>query len=277
MSINAFLEPEFLLSRRAQEALTHCSIRQKSTNDSLDNERLEWLGDAILDYLITAYLFNLFQKLSGWKLSRIRAHLVCNRALSSIAREWGVGEWLILGPTMNTDNSPSVAGNAFEALLGAIWCAQGLPSTWAFITNTYNDRLARNNLLSVIKNTARPSSTKNQPTETSRLADSGNKILKYLISIYLFKRFPKAEEGVLSKFRDHLSCKKTRRVLSENLSGKKKQYRQYAKEDICVLTVGEIWQDRGLAAAWDFLASAYGDLIEIDKRILKNKVIDTIN
>ena len=262
VSLNNLLSPEFLIGKVCQTALTHCSTPQNKLKTTSDNERLEWLGDAILDYLITAYLFNLFQEFKGEELSSMRSSLVCNATLSDLSKELGVGGWLVAGRAMNVASSPAVAANAFEALIGALWNSRGLSASWEFIARAFASRLDKDELLSVVNHSSREVTL---TIKTSRLLNVGNKILKYLMSVYLFKKFPEVGEGELSKKRDQLTCRKTQLALVKNHEAidlveiERKEYQKYQKQDVCVLSIvaADVWQRAGLRDAWDLVCKVY--------------------
>ncbi len=113
------------------EALTHSSyaneMRQKNIAAS-SNERLEFLGDAVLEIISSSYLFAQYPSLPEGELTRMRAEAICTEALSSYAKKLGLGDYLLLGngeKKSGGKNKPSTLENAFEALLGAIFLDSG--------------------------------------------------------------------------------------------------------------------------------------------------------
>lgn len=107
-----FHNPNLLL-----QALTHRSA------SSINNERLEFIGDAILDYSIAKMLFKHFPKASEGELSRLRANLVNQNTLAEIAIELGLGDALILGVGELKSGGfrrPSILSDALEAIFAAI-------------------------------------------------------------------------------------------------------------------------------------------------------------
>jgi ribonuclease-3 len=120
-----FSRPEIL-----QQALTHRSAR--NTN----NERLEFLGDSILGYVITKWLYLNYPKLSEGKLSRMRSSLVKGETLAEVARHYKIGDNLILGVgelKSGGFNRTSVLADAVEAIIGAVYIDQGIDATENFI------------------------------------------------------------------------------------------------------------------------------------------------
>ncbi|MDA3921529.1 MAG: ribonuclease III [Salinisphaera sp.] len=120
-------------------ALTH---RSASANH---NERLEFLGDGVLNFIIAAALFEAQPNASEGDLSRLRASLVRERTLAAIADELSLGELIVLGPGENTDGSrrrSSIRADTVEAILGAIYCDAGFDSTRRVVLLLYQPRLA---------------------------------------------------------------------------------------------------------------------------------------
>ena len=106
------------------EALTH-----KSDKKPFNNERLEFLGDAVLDLIVGEYLFSKFPKSDEGILSKIRASLVNESGFTLLARKINLGSYIFLSlaeENNNGRNKPSLLSNAFEAIIGAIYLEAGL-------------------------------------------------------------------------------------------------------------------------------------------------------
>lgn len=106
------------------EALTHKSYKQP-----YDNERLEFLGDAVLDLIVGEYLFKKFNKSDEGKLSKIRASLVNEAGFDKLARSLELGDYILLSNAEDNNGGrekPSLLSNAFEAIIGAIYLEAGL-------------------------------------------------------------------------------------------------------------------------------------------------------
>ena len=106
------------------EALTHKSYKQP-----YDNERLEFLGDAVLDLIVGEYLFKKFPKSDEGKLSKIRASLVNEAGFDKLARALKLGDYILLSNAEDNNGGrekPSLLSNAFEAIIGAIYLEAGL-------------------------------------------------------------------------------------------------------------------------------------------------------
>jgi ribonuclease-3 len=111
------------------EAFRHSSFVNESGDTSLrDNERFEFLGDAVLDLAISDILMHLFQDAKEGDLSKCRASVVSERGLSELARDLRLGEYLLLGKGEELSGGrekPSILANTLEALLGAIYLDAG--------------------------------------------------------------------------------------------------------------------------------------------------------
>jgi ribonuclease-3 len=115
-----------LLSR----ALTHRSYLNENPGEALeDNERLEYLGDAVLDFVVAAYLYHRFPEMREGELTMLRAALVRTRTLAEIARELSLGDNLRLGHGEAESGGRQRIANlcaGFEAVVGALYLDQGL-------------------------------------------------------------------------------------------------------------------------------------------------------
>ncbi|WWO95180.1 MAG: ribonuclease III [Candidatus Dasytiphilus stammeri] len=121
-----------------QQALTHRSSNGKH------NERLEFLGDSILNYVIANALYHRFPEMNEGNMSRIRATLVRENTLANIARELNINSCLRLGlgelKNGGTDRE-SILADAIEALIGSIFLDSDIFTVEKLILNWYKDRL----------------------------------------------------------------------------------------------------------------------------------------
>ncbi|MCD6259350.1 MAG: ribonuclease III [Helicobacteraceae bacterium] len=123
-SLQKTLGYEFQDKKLLIEALTHKSYKQP-----YDNERLEFLGDAVLDLVVGEYLFRKFRKSDEGKLSKIRASLVNEDGFDKLARSIHLGDYIYLSNAEENNGGrekPSLLSNAFEAVMGAIYLEAGL-------------------------------------------------------------------------------------------------------------------------------------------------------
>lgn len=111
------------------QALTHKSFSNEQSEDVLNNERLEFLGDAVLELAVSDWVFHRYPDIPEGGLTRIRAEVVSEKGLSALARQLNLGEGLRLGKGEEKSGGrekDSLLADAFEALLGAIYCDGGL-------------------------------------------------------------------------------------------------------------------------------------------------------
>ena len=115
---------EFKDKKLIIEALTHKSYKQP-----YDNERLEFLGDAVLDLVVGEYLYRKFKTSDEGKLSKIRASLVNETGFDKLARALDLGDYIMLSNAEDNNGGrekSSLLSNAFEAIMGAIYLEAGL-------------------------------------------------------------------------------------------------------------------------------------------------------
>ena len=110
------------------------------------NERLEFLGDAILNFIVTEKLYKEFPQLSEGELTEIRAALVCRDTSAELASSLKLGDWLLLGRGEETNGGrakESNLANAMEALIGALYLDQGLAKARRFILKQLKPELEK--------------------------------------------------------------------------------------------------------------------------------------
>lgn len=119
------------------QALTHSSYaNERHLNRPADNERLEFLGDAVLEVVSSDFLFHEYPERTEGELTRLRASIVCESALSFCTRELALGQYLLLGKGEELTGGrkrDSILSDALEALIGAIYLDGGLASAKEFI------------------------------------------------------------------------------------------------------------------------------------------------
>ncbi len=127
-----------------QEAVTHRSyLNERPSWTGAHNERLEFLGDAVLELVVTKYLFEHYQHNEG-ELTSFRAALVNADTLAQISRELGINDFLLLSKGESKDTGrgrQEILGNAFEALVGAIYLDAGYDQAEAFIVRILMPKL----------------------------------------------------------------------------------------------------------------------------------------
>ncbi len=131
-----------------KQALTHCSASNEN------NERLEFLGDSVLNMIITEALYNKFPNATEGKLSRLRATLVKGETLAKIAKEIDLGDFLYLGQGELKSGGfrrSSILADALEAIFASILLDSGISACKEVILTLYKSRLDDNELLDNLK------------------------------------------------------------------------------------------------------------------------------
>lgn len=148
MSINelqSHIKIIFKDPRILKEAITHRSYLNENQDWPLDhNERLEFLGDAVLELAVTKYLFRAYPSLEEGELTMMRAALVNTKILAKIAEEIRLQECLLLSKGENGQTGKAIEtilADAFEALVGAIYLDQGYEKAENFIKKTVISRV----------------------------------------------------------------------------------------------------------------------------------------
>ena len=128
-----FNDPSFMIM-----ALTHRSF------SSQHNERLEFLGDSVLSFLIANELYKRFPRIDEGDLSRLRAQLVKESSLSTIAISMGLGDFIRLGEGELKSagwRRPSILADTFESIIGAIYLDGGIEPTHEFVLRFFETQL----------------------------------------------------------------------------------------------------------------------------------------
>jgi len=124
-----------------EEALTHRSFLNENKSAKSHNERLEFLGDAVLELAVTRFLFDKFPLKPEGDLTAYRAALVNTFSISEIAEKLGMNDMLMLSKGEKRDTGRArqiILADAFEALLGAVYLDQGFDAAERFVaTNLY--------------------------------------------------------------------------------------------------------------------------------------------
>jgi len=137
-------------------ALTHPSVAHEQGASIQHNQRLEFLGDAVLQLVLTSELYEKFPAVGEGPLTKARAQMVNRRALASQGRRLELGAHLILGRGEDSSGGrerPSALADAFEALLGAIFLDAGLGAARDFILRQFREEFGE---LEVIPNLDNP-------------------------------------------------------------------------------------------------------------------------
>ncbi len=126
-------------------ALCHSSFANEQEHyENYGNERLEFLGDAIVGYAVTEYLYNEYPELREGQLSKIKSIVVSKRILAQCTVELGLGEYLYLGKGEEQTGGRtrfSILGNLFESIVGAIHLSCGIEISKEFVLNQLCDEI----------------------------------------------------------------------------------------------------------------------------------------
>lgn len=118
------------------EALSHSSFANEYKKGRHSNERLEFLGDSVLSIVISEHLFKHFRHLPEGDLTKIRASLVCEKALFEFSKQIDLGSFILLGRgEENTGgrNRPSIVSDAFEAVIAAVFLDGGMEAAREYV------------------------------------------------------------------------------------------------------------------------------------------------
>ncbi|PKM82799.1 MAG: ribonuclease III [Firmicutes bacterium HGW-Firmicutes-14] len=131
-------EPKHLL-----QAVTHSSFAHENKALNLENnQRLEFLGDAVLELAVSDYLYRRFADYPEGTLTKIRAGIVCEPSLAHVAGSMDLGEYLLMGKGEERSGGrerPSILADAMEAIIGAVYIDQGMEKSFSFIIEKLED------------------------------------------------------------------------------------------------------------------------------------------
>lgn len=123
-------------------ALTHTSYAYEKNVQS--NEKLEYLGDSILEFISSEYLYNNYPKLKEGEMTKVRATVVCESSLYKIAQRYNFGEKLYLGKSeimSGGRNRPAILADSVEAVIAAIYLDGGIDKTKKFIIENLKEEI----------------------------------------------------------------------------------------------------------------------------------------
>jgi len=139
------LKIKFKNIQALKEALIHRSYLNEAKQKNLhSNERLEFLGDSILSFVISEWLFKQFPNYSEGNLTNIRSNLVKTESLAKIAKKFDLGKFLFLSrgeKEEGGENNSTLLANTFEAVLGAIFLDRGIAKVKKFIKKNFKNLL----------------------------------------------------------------------------------------------------------------------------------------
>ncbi len=164
---------EFKDKKLLELALTHISLANDTRTES--NQRLEFLGDSVLSYIIANEIYKMYPKCDEGELTRIRASLVCEKTLAELSRELDLGGALKFGRSeaMSGGNKKdSVLADAFEAILGAIFLDSGIEVAKKWALDIFGERIANISVIAEIN-------YKSELQMYFQKRDKGNEVVQY--------------------------------------------------------------------------------------------------
>ena len=140
-ALSAILKEKFDISFKNEallvEAMTHSSYANEHKEmKGIYNERIEFLGDAVLELIISDWLFRQFPHFKEGQLTKLRAQIVCEDSLSMLAKECSLNEYLLLGKGETLSGGrekPAVLCDVFEAFIGALYLDKGMEEVQRFL------------------------------------------------------------------------------------------------------------------------------------------------
>ncbi len=134
------IEYTFKNKELLKKALTHTSYAFEKHIES--NEKLEFLGDSILEFISSKYLYNNFPKLSEGEMTKVRATIVCEDSLYKIAKKHNFSDFLFLGKSelaCHKEARPAIMADSVEAVIAAIYFDSGLEEAERFIVENLKE------------------------------------------------------------------------------------------------------------------------------------------
>ncbi len=138
------IQYKFRNSLLLAEALTHPSLAYESQRPHFDNQRLEFLGDAVLQLAVTEALFKLFPDATEGHLTKLRSRVVSRKALARFAMAINLGEYVLLGKGEESTGGRrrlSTLADAFESLIGAVYMDTGLDAAKELILRLFANEI----------------------------------------------------------------------------------------------------------------------------------------
>ena len=165
---------EFKNKQLLETALTHTSYAYENKKQS--NEKLEFLGDSILEFVSSEYIYHNYPKLKEGEMTKVRASVVCEESLQKIAKMHNFSDFLYLGKSERTSQKevrPAIMADSIEAVIAAIFLDGGLEEAKKFILN---------NLAKPIENATKNIGQKDYKTVLQEvLQKNGNVDIEYVI------------------------------------------------------------------------------------------------
>jgi len=123
-------------------AITHTSYAHENKVES--NEKLEFLGDAILEFVVSNYLYKNYKKLREGEMTKVRATVVCEKSLHQVALKYKINDVIYLGKSekqSNGNQKPAILADSVEALIAAIYIDSGIKEAEKFIIENLKEQI----------------------------------------------------------------------------------------------------------------------------------------
>jgi ribonuclease-3 len=140
------IDYKFRNSLLLAEALTHPSLAYESQKPHFDNQRLEFLGDSVLQLIVTELLFRMFPDFPEGDLTKLRSRVVSRRALANFATAIYLGDYVLLGKGEEATGGrkrDSTLADAFEALIGAVYMDSGMEKARELVLRLVDSEIGR--------------------------------------------------------------------------------------------------------------------------------------
>lgn len=132
----------FIDKKLLEKALTHTSYANENRTES--NEKLEFLGDSILEFISSKYMYQNYTSLKEGEMTKVRASVVCEKSLYKIAKMHNFSDFLFLGKSEQQTggkNRPAILADSVEAVIAAMFLDGGLEVTEKFIIDNLKDSI----------------------------------------------------------------------------------------------------------------------------------------
>jgi len=126
------------------QSLTHRSFARELNVESRGNEQLEFLGDSIISFILTSYLYKQYGSYSEGKLAKTRAILINMKTLAQVSREIGIDKQILLSENEEScqgREKESILADSFEAFVGALYLDQGIKFAREWLLKRFKDRI----------------------------------------------------------------------------------------------------------------------------------------
>ena len=143
MNFEKVIGYQFKNPKLLETALTHSSYAHENGSKEY-NEKVEFLGDAVLELISSEYIFNTYKGLSEGEMTKARAYTVCEESLADVANKYGFSDFLLVGKCetkVNGKYRASILADAVEAIIGAIYLDSGFESAKEFILPNLYSRM----------------------------------------------------------------------------------------------------------------------------------------